>query len=217
MKLARYLKTIGVIEIVSTIIGLIAFIIQSVMSFTNFFEFIISFVAIAFFAPAFGIALYVLGDLVENQAETTKANNINNNPKTYDFRFTLSANGNFYIVRADTTANFKKHNIVIPSMYNGLPVIRIGDFAFIDCHSLTSISIKDGIEIIGERAFGGCKSLEKVYITDSITSIEAFAFQGCRSLKDVYYTGTKEQWDNINIDILNNELINATIHYNYEG
>ena len=71
--MAKYLKTVGVIEIVSTIIGLIAFIIQSVMSFTNFFEFIISFVAIAFFAPSLGIALYVLGDLKEKvDYESTK-------------------------------------------------------------------------------------------------------------------------------------------------
>ena len=75
MKLARYLKTVGVIEIISTIIGLISYIIMSIINMTDFFVFLIIFVAIAFFAPAFGIALYVLGDLIDNKSGTAKKSN----------------------------------------------------------------------------------------------------------------------------------------------
>jgi hypothetical protein len=41
---------------------------------------------------------------------------------------------------------------------------------------------------------------------------------GCSRLTDVYYTGTAVDWTKIIIDNLsgyNNNLINATIHYNY--
>ena len=76
--MAKYLKTVGIIEIISSIIGLIFYILASVASnfvLTNTFLFVVYFVAIVFFAPALGIAFYVLGDLVENKSGTAKASN----------------------------------------------------------------------------------------------------------------------------------------------
>ena len=64
--MSKYLKTIGVIEIVATIILFIANIIVCIRDKTPFFGWLVSSAAIAFFSPAFGIALYTLGDLLEN-------------------------------------------------------------------------------------------------------------------------------------------------------
>ena len=61
-----------------------------------------------------------------------------------------------------------------------------------------------------------CENLESVIISDSVTHIEYHAFHQCNALTDVYYTGTKQQWEAIEI-IDNEELISqAKIHFNYD-
>ena len=67
-----------------------------------------------------------------------------------------------------------------------------------------------------QSAFLSCTSLKELSIPVSVTKIDNGAFDGCTTLTDVYYSGTKEQWDNINIDTRydsNAPLLNATIHF----
>lgn len=63
-------------------------------------------------------------------------------------------------------------------------------------------------------AFSDCTNLTSVTIPNSVTTIGHSAFWCCSNLKDVYYSGTETQWNNISIDVYNDDLINATIHYN---
>ena len=51
-------------------------------------------------------------------------------------------------------------DIVIPEIYNDLPVIYIGEKAFSYCQSLTSVIIPDSVTYIGSAAFYYCGSLE---------------------------------------------------------
>ncbi len=69
---------------------------------------------------------------------------------------------------------------------------------------------------IGDDAFYWCSSLTSITIGNSVTSIGDQVFDRCSSLTDVYYSGTEEQWNNISIESGNSDLINATIHFNYE-
>ena len=64
-------------------------------------------------------------------------------------------------------------------------VTKIGNLAFNECSSLTSVSIPNSVTSIGEAAFYGCSSLTSVSIPNSVTSIGNFAFVYCSSLKYV--------------------------------
>lgn len=104
----------------------------------------------------------------------------------------------------------------IPSEIYGVKVTGIGDFAFFWCEALTSVTIPDSVTSVGIKAFNSCTSLTSVTIPDSVICISSGAFDACDNLKDVYYTGSKEQWNSIEIaENCNEALQNATIHYYY--
>ncbi len=56
--------------------------------------------------------------------------------------------------------------VTIPNYVNGKAIRTIGDSAFKNCKSITSITIPDSITSMGNYAFSGCSSLEKVNISD---------------------------------------------------
>lgn len=92
-------------------------------------------------------------------------------------------------------------------------VTSIESFAFANCSALTSVNIPKHVTSIGYDAFSDCFSLTSISIPDSVTSIDRDAFDLCPSLSDVYYSGSKNQWDAISISSGNDDLLNATIHF----
>ena len=75
-------------------------------------------------------------------------------------------------------------NLVLPEKYNGQGY-RIGDNAFYDCSSLTSVEIPNSVTSIGKFAFYGCSGLTSVVIPNSVTCIGSSAFYGCSRLTSV--------------------------------
>ena len=73
-------------------------------------------------------------------------------------------------------------NSVIPSDGS---VTRIGDYAFLYCSSLTSITIPDGVTSIGDGAFLSCSSLTSITIPEGAISIGDYAFYNCISLASI--------------------------------
>lgn len=64
-------------------------------------------------------------------------------------------------------------------------ITTIGNYAFDNCSSLTSITIPDGVTSIGNDAFFKCMSLTSITIPDSVTSIGSDAFKGCSGLTSI--------------------------------
>ena len=75
--------------------------------------------------------------------------------------------------------------VTIPATIAGLPVTGIGNFAFYDCYSLTSVTIPDSVTSIESNAFESCGSLTSVTIPNSVSSIGDEAFLFCTSLTNV--------------------------------
>ena len=61
----------------------------------------------------------------------------------------------------------------------------IGESAFCDCSSLTSVIIPSSVTSIVESAFENCSSLKSINIPSSVTYIGVYAFENCSSLTSV--------------------------------
>ncbi|MBR6550860.1 MAG: leucine-rich repeat domain-containing protein [Paludibacteraceae bacterium] len=114
----------------------------------------------------------------------------------------------YYNITSNTTVEVASHydhedlvTAIIPKnvIYNNInyKVTNIGDQAFDNCSSLTSITIPNSVTSIGYAAFRNCYSLTSVTIPNSVTSIGWQAFYGCSSLNKTNYVGNIAEWCNI--------------------
>ena len=75
---------------------------------------------------------------------------------------------------------FSITSVVIPDS-----VMTIGNYAFYACINLTSAVIGDNVTNIGRNAFYACESLVSIVLPDGVTSIDSSAFNGCISLVSI--------------------------------
>ena len=79
-----------------------------------------------------------------------------------------------------TKYNGSGGDVVVPDS-----VKEVGQYAFYNCITLTSVKLPDSVTAIGDYAFRGCNSLTKLNIPDTVTSIGNEAFAGCKRLANV--------------------------------
>ena len=133
----------------------------------------------------------------------------------------------------------KVTNLIIPE-----DVTSIGFGAFYGCQSITSVSISDNVTSVGQYAFSGIKNLElneyenckylgnesnpyRILITTTTQNLTSYtihsdtaviadsAFSNCERITNIYYSKSEDYWQKIKIGSKNNNLTNATIHFNY--
>ena len=75
---------------------------------------------------------------------------------------------------------------------------NLGNKAFYNCTTLSSVTLPEGLKTIGNEAFYGCSKLTSIKIPASVTTIGANAFKVTESseviLKEVYYAGKIADW-----------------------
>lgn len=64
-------------------------------------------------------------------------------------------------------------------------IVSIGNSAFFWCISLISMNIPDSVTSIGKRAFGGCSGMTSCTIGNGVAKLPERLFQNCRNLTDV--------------------------------
>jgi hypothetical protein len=101
--------------------------------------------------------------------------------------YSTNADGSIYTydTNADGSVNIVAYAgppwvVTIPTNINGLTVTSIGASAFIECASLTNVTIPHSVTSIGESAFYDCANLTSVTIPDSVVTIDegTFGFSG---------------------------------------
>lgn len=65
-------------------------------------------------------------------------------------------------------------------------VETVGESAFANCNSLSSVSLKKA-SVIGKQAFSKCTSLQSAVLSDVLETISDEAFFGCKSLKEIEF------------------------------
>lgn len=109
------------------------------------------------------MGVFIACDTTANKDADNEQTQTNN--EEVNFTFTLINNDTEYEL-SDCAGNATR--IIIPSIYNGKPVTRIGDNAFYDYNSLTSITIPSSIISVGRKAFYMCDALMEVRYTGTI-------------------------------------------------
>ena len=132
-------------------------------------------------------------------------------------------------------SSYGLHNISIPNS-----VRSIGDCAFSSCNGLTRVTLGSGLKGIGGQAFKECSSLSSIVIPEGVTAIEfstfedcsnlmeitiprtvtsigRWAFDGCYGLSRVTFTGTRAQWNAIDMGDDNDPLLSANITFAGSG
>lgn len=64
-------------------------------------------------------------------------------------------------------------------------VISIGELAFHNCPSLTSVTMLNSIKTIDRSAFQNCSSLQSIRLSSNLTTINYRAFYGCKKLSSI--------------------------------
>ena len=90
----------------------------------------------------------------------------------------------------------------IPPTIDGFPVISIDDYAFMDCNSLTSVTIPEGVQSIGAMAFRNCGSLTHVSIPDSVVEIGSDPF--------IYSNYSLFSWDGKGTKLVDGWVVGST-------
>lgn len=74
--------------------------------------------------------------------------------------------------------------IVVPSVYEGLPVTAVARSAFANNVNITAVILPDSIVTINSRAFDGCTALTEAVLPNNATMGE-YVFNGCKNLVKV--------------------------------
>ena len=128
-----------------------------------------------------------------NNSHDLEENSLSNNETTNICKQMQYTSSDEKVVKPNYS-NYFGARIVLNTYENGQGVIffdalvsSIGNSAFQDCKSLTSITIPDSVKKIGERAFDGCTSLKEIYCKPTTPPTgDSYMFKNNASGRKIY-------------------------------
>ncbi len=109
----------------------------------------------------------------------------------YEIKIWISSGSGLYDFGNGTTSSVfvggsqQTQRNTLMYLFIGNNVSSIGNYAFVNCRSLTSINLPANLSSIGSSAFSNCPSLTSVNIPESVSSIGSSAFNSCYSLTSI--------------------------------
>lgn len=85
-----------------------------------------------------------------------------------------------------TSYNGILSEVVVPESINGEEITAIGDSAFENNETITSVILPQSVTEIGENAFANCKNLEQI-TANGVKALGTCAFYGCKSLESIFF------------------------------
>lgn len=100
-----------------------------------------------------------------------------------DFVWSDNENG-YYVYEKDGSVN---KDVIIPSTYEGKPVVGIGRHAFGAYSKVENVYIPDSIKTIDSQAFNYCDYLKNVVFSSNsgLLYIKDYAFYNCKSIESI--------------------------------
>ncbi|OON97701.1 MAG: hypothetical protein ATN31_01205 [Candidatus Epulonipiscioides saccharophilum] len=114
----------------------------------------------------------------------------------------------------EASTEFIGFNVDIPKEIDNTEVKIIGNSAFRERINMRSVTIPNSVERIKADAFRE-SGLESVTLPSSLKYVSETAFVDCDRMHTVYYAGTKAQWDELNVQLENEDEVR--IFYSTEG
>ncbi len=100
--------------------------------------------------------------------------------------------------------------LVIPAS-----VTEFGTTTFSSCDKLAQVELYAQAKLLPMTMFRDCSKLSTVIIDMPLAKIDSSAFYKCINIKVVKYSGTREEWEKIDIQGGNESLIQAALQYEY--
>jgi len=106
------------------------------------------------------------------------------------FTFAATENGYTYVITADNTATITGYTgggtrLELPEKLGGVNVGAIGEGAFMDNRTLSSVKLSKYVTAIGDSAFAGCAAMVEFVANDELLSVGDGAFLNCASLAEL--------------------------------
>lgn len=120
-----------------------------------------------------------------------------------NLNYELINGGTAYQVIGDV---YNIENLIVPDIYNNLPVIGIGGDAFLGNGYLKTVILGNNIEFIGVSAFEACQYLNMVTIGKNLISIGNSAFNSSSNLTRVYFNGNAPTFGSTLFDLTSPNL-----------
>lgn len=81
--------------------------------------------------------------------------------------------------------NGTEREVVIPEIYEGQTITKIGENAFAENTALIRVEMPDTVKEIADYAFYNCKSLASVQLSSSLESLGTWAFGYCEKIENI--------------------------------